>query len=84
MSNNKRRLQIAVPPTANISAQITITAFTDGRPPAVQCSTDPVSAMRLLMVGLVTAMNMIEQEKQPKKASADPVDKPRRYMGPRP
>jgi hypothetical protein len=65
------------------AAQLTITAYTD-RPPALQCTGDLLTALRLLTAGLALVGNSVEQMvKPPAKAEADVVDKKREYLGPR-
>jgi hypothetical protein len=78
--SNKRKLQVAPTPPTNIAAQITITAFDDGRGPNIQCTTDPANALVLLSYAIQVAVKNLQP---PVKAQADPVDKPRNFLGPR-
>lgn len=81
MTNNRKgQRPTALPMPTNIAAQMTITAFTDGRQPAIQCSTDPLNSLSLLVIALQAAINAL---RPPVKGQADPVDKKREYLGPR-
>ncbi len=82
-SNNKKGNLKAIPPQFSTQvAQLTITAYTD-RPPALQCTGDLVSAIRLLATGIAIVSNSVEQMIKPPEGPADPVDKKREYLGPR-
>jgi hypothetical protein len=64
------------------AAQLTITAYID-RPPGLQCTGDLLTAIRLLTAGLALVGNSVEQASKPPEGQADPVDKKRKYLGPR-
>ena len=73
------KLKIAPPPAAtqvapqNIAAQMTITAFSDGKPMDIQATCAPLDGLLLLAA----------QKQVPAQTQADPVDKERKFLGPR-
>jgi hypothetical protein len=73
-----------IPPRTdvNISAKVIITAYTDGRPIGVQATCDPLNALRLIAAAINNAAQVIESQTIPQ-GQADPVDKERKYLGPR-
>ena len=83
------KLKIAPPPTAtqvapqNVAAQLTVTAFTDGRPVEVQANCDALNGLLLLSAAIATAVRAVHQQQIPVKDQADPVDKERKFLGPR-
>ena len=82
------KLKIAPPPTAtqvapqNIAAQMTITAFSDGKPMDIQATCAPLDGLLLLAAAITGAVNAI-QKQVPAQTQADPVDKERKFLGPR-
>ena len=82
------KLKIATPPAAqvapqNIAAQLTITAFTDGKPIDIRATCDPLNGLLLLAAAVAQAVKAIQQQQLPSQTQADPVDKPRQFLGPR-
>ena len=71
-----------VAPAQNIAAQMTITAFSDGKPMDIQATCAPLDGLLLLAAAITGAVNAI-QKQVPKQGQADPVDKERKYLGPR-
>ena len=67
--------------THGIGGWLSITTFTDGRAPKIQCSTDPTSALGLIILLLQATTQALQVP--PAQAQADPVFKKREYMGPR-
>ena len=83
------KLKIATPPAAqvapqNIAAQLTITAFTDGKPIDVRATCDPLNGILLLAAAITNAVKVAQQQQIPVQGQTDPVDKERKYLGPRP
>ena len=80
------RLKIAPPaaaPPQNVAAKLTITAFTDGQPMNIRATCDPLNGLLLLAAAVAQAVKAIQQQQLPGQAQADPVDKPRQFLGPR-
>ena len=83
------KLKIAPPPAAqpappqNIAAQVTVTAFTDGKPLDVRATCDPLNGILLLAAAITNAVKVAQQQTIPQ-GQAGPVDKPRKFLGPRP
>jgi hypothetical protein len=67
----------------NVAAQLTVTAFTDGRPIDVRANCDPLNALLLLAAGITNAVKVVQQQQIPVKGQADQVDKERKFLGPR-
>ena len=83
------KLKIATPPATpaapqNIAAQLTITAFTDGKPIDVRATCDPLNGILLLAAAITNAVKVAQQQQIPVQGQTDPVDKERKYLGPRP
>ena len=70
-----------VPPGGNIAAQIMITVFDGGRPPAFESTVDQLTSIRILG-GMIMSIssNMQQAVKRPLPPMAD---KKREYLGPR-
>jgi len=82
-NNKKGTVRPIRPGFPTESAQLTITAYTE-RPPALYCTGDLVTALRLLTAGLHLVANSVDQmAKAAVKVEADVADKKREYMGPR-
>ena len=82
------KLKIATPPATqvapqNIAAQITVTAFTDGRPVDVRATCDPLNALLLLNMAMTHAVQAIQRQPPTSGSQANPVDKERKFLGPR-
>lgn len=82
------KLKIAPPaatqsaPLQNVAAQLTVTAFTDGKPLDVRATCDPLNGILLLAAAISNAVKVAQQQTLPQ-GQADPVDKPRKFLGPR-
>ena len=82
------KLKSVPPPAAtqvapqNIAAQMTITAFSDGKPMDIQATCAPLDGLLLLAAAITGAVNAI-QKQVPAQTQADPVDKERKFLGPR-
>ena len=82
------KLKITTPPATqaapqNIAAQLTVTAFTDGRSIDVRATCDPLNGILLLAAAISNAVKVAQQQQIPAQTQADPVDKPRKFLGPR-
>ena len=83
------KLKIAPPaatqsaPLQNVAAQLTVTAFTDGKPLDVRATCDPLNGILLLAAAISNAVKVAQQQQIPVQAQADPVDKEREFLGPR-
>lgn len=69
-------------PPQNIAAQLTVTAFTDGKPLDVRATCDPLNGILLLAAAISNAVKVAQQQTLPQ-GQADPVDKERKFLGPR-
>lgn len=82
-NNNKRGTVRPIRPEFTTqAAQLIIIAYTD-RPPALQCTGDLVTAIRLIASAVAMISNSVEQLVKPPQGQADVVDKKREFLGPR-
>jgi hypothetical protein len=70
---------------SNVRARVVITDFADGRPVGVEATCDPIYALQLLAFAISDAGTAIRKQVSglPGMGEADPVDKERKYLGPR-
>lgn len=67
----------------NIAGQVIVTAFTDGRPIDIRSSVAPLDGLLLLLAAMRGGVLQLQSQQIPAQAQADPVDKPRQFLGPR-
>ena len=87
--HGRRPLGIAPPPQPNpkdlnIAGRVIVTAYTDGRPVNVDATCNPLDGILVLCHGILNAAKfMRDQQLAATGGQADPVDKERKYLGPR-
>ncbi len=67
----------------NVAARITITVFTDGRPPDIQSTVQPLEAIQIWTMGINNAVKFIQEAAAKQRSQGPPQDKERKYLGPR-
>jgi len=87
--HGRRPLGIVPPPQPNpkdlnMAGRVIVTAYTDGRPIDVDATCNPLDGILLLCQGIINAIKYLKNmQLAASGGQADPVDKERKYLGPR-